>query len=118
MANKRLKTLNLDDETVNILDNQLNASKYARMAILRYRELLNEVAHQTIATDRNWQDLKLAAGIIHTILKHGAIQSRLLLDALDMDDHDYGIWEQEDERGYGVDFIIGRIRLLGLRERA
>lgn len=117
MSEKRLKTLNLNEEACRILDEQPNASKYARMAIIRYRDLLNEVAHQTTATDRNWQDLKIACSIIHTILRHGAVQSRLLTDALDMDDFDYRIWEEDDERGHGVDYIIGRIRLLGRNER-
>lgn len=118
MSEKRLKTLNLDQDAVETLDAQPNASQYARMAIKRYRELLNETAHLTLAVDRNWQDLKLACSIIRMILAD-CHRSRLpaLLDALDMNDLDIAVWEAEEDGGRGVDYIIGRVRLLGLRER-
>ena len=121
MSEKRLKTLNLDKDTVELLDAQPNASKYARMAIKRYRDLLNEVAHQTEVGDRNWQDLKIACSIIHMMLRQGNNRSSFwmdaLQDALDMDDFDWRTWERDDENGHGVDYVIGRVRDLGRRER-
>lgn len=117
MSEKRLKTLNLNEEACRILDEQPNASKYARMAIIRYRELLNEVAFLDQATSRNWQDLKVACAIIRQVLAHGAIQSTMLTDALGMDEELCQIWEQEEARGHGVDFIVGRVRVLGRLEK-
>ena len=70
MAQKRLKTLNLCDHSVEWLAKKQNASQFAREAILMHDYLKQEQLDLTTAMRRNYRDLKIAAAIIREMMPY------------------------------------------------